>query len=188
MTMTAASTEPPTGSPAGRPVQENVRWYALSGDDTVARLGVEAASGLSAAEVTSRLATYGKNEVATEPPPTTWQIARGQIANPMNIMLLIVSIASFTIGQIATGTIVLALVTFNVIMGTNQERKAMASVEALAQLQVPTARVRRDRARSRRSTPSASCRATSCWSKRATSCPPTLASSPPRRSRSRRRR
>ncbi len=39
--------------------------------------------------------------------------------------------------------IVLALVSFNVIMGTNQERKAMASVEALAQLQVPKARVRR---------------------------------------------
>jgi Ca2+-transporting ATPase len=140
MTMTAPPTEPPKGPSA----QEDTRWYALSGDDAVARLGVEATSGLSAAEVTSRLAKYGKNEVATEPPPTTWQIARGQIANPMNIMLLIVSIASFTIGQVATGTIVMALVLFNVIMGTNQERKAMASVDALAQLQVPTARVRRD--------------------------------------------
>ena len=36
-----------------------------------------------------------------------------------------------------------ALVTFNVIMATNQELKARASVEALAQLQVPLARVRR---------------------------------------------
>ena len=61
----------------------------------------------------------------------------------MNIMLLIVSVASFAIGQMATGVIVLALVSFNVIMGTSQERKAMASVEALAQLQVPMARVRR---------------------------------------------
>ena len=33
--------------------------------------------------------------------------------------------------------------TFNVVMGSNQELKARASVEALAQLQVPTARVRR---------------------------------------------
>ena len=37
----------------------------------------------------------------------------------------------------------LALVTFNVVMGTNQEMKARASVEALAKLQVPHARVRR---------------------------------------------
>jgi Ca2+-transporting ATPase len=58
-------------------------------------------------------------------------------------MLLIVSIAAFAIGQVPTGVIVLGLVSFNVIMGTNQERKAMASVEALAQLQVPKARVRR---------------------------------------------
>jgi magnesium-transporting ATPase (P-type) len=52
----------------------------------------------------------------------------------MNIMLLIVSIASFVIGQFATGSVVGALVLLNVIMGTNQERKAMASVEALAEL------------------------------------------------------
>ena len=38
---------------------------------------------------------------------------------------------------------VAALVTFNVVMGTSQEMKARASVDALAQLQVPHARVRR---------------------------------------------
>ncbi len=70
-------------------------------------------------------------------------MAKSQLANPMNITLLIVSIASFVIGQVATGAVVMALVMLNVSMGTNQERKAMASVEALAELQVPTARVRR---------------------------------------------
>ncbi len=118
-------------------------WYALSVDDVVARVGVDVERGLDADEVQRRLAQFGRNEIATEPPPTLWEVAKGQLANPMNIMLLIVSIASFAIGQVATGVIVLALVSFNVIMGTNQERKAMASVEALAQLQVPKARVRR---------------------------------------------
>ncbi len=133
-----------TEEPTQQPAPDATQWYSLSVDDAVARLGVDATAGLSASEVTSRIAKYGKNEVATEPPPTLWQIAKGQIANPMNIMLLIVSIASFAIEQIATGAIVMALVLFNVIMGTNQERKAMASVDALAQLQVPMARVRRD--------------------------------------------
>ncbi len=105
--------------------------------------GSTPSDGLDADEVQRRLAEFGRNEIATEPPPTLWEVAKGQLANPMNIMLLIVSVASFAIGQVATGAIVLALVSFNVIMGTNQERKAMASVEALAQLQVPTARVRR---------------------------------------------
>ena len=63
----------------------------------------------------------------------------GQLANPMKIMLLIVGVASFAIGQIATGFVVTALVAFNVIMATNQELKARASVEAPAQLQVPRA-------------------------------------------------
>ena len=43
----------------------------------------------------------------------------------------------------ATAVVVLGLVTFNVVMGTAQELKARASVEALAKLQVPRARVRR---------------------------------------------
>jgi Ca2+-transporting ATPase len=61
----------------------------------------------------------------------------------MNIMLLLVVGASFAIVQIATALVVLGLVLFNVVMGTNQELKARASVEALAKLQVPHARVRR---------------------------------------------
>jgi len=119
-------------------------WHAMSEDDVLATLGVDAGSGLAAGEVQRRLAEYGPNQIATEPPPTLRELAKGQLSNPMNIMLLVVAVASFAIGQVATGTIVGALVTFNVVMGTNQERKAMASVEALAQLQVPKARVRRD--------------------------------------------
>jgi E1-E2 ATPase len=52
-------------------------------------------------------------------------------------------VASFAIAQVATGVVVLGLVTFNVVMGSSQELKARASVEALAQLQVPEAPVRR---------------------------------------------
>ena len=107
------------------------------------RLEVDPGAGLSDDEVQRRLAQYGPNELATEPPPSVWVVARGQLSNPMNIMLLIVSVASFVIGQAATGLFVLGLVTFNVVMGSNQELKARASVEALAQLQVPHARVRR---------------------------------------------
>jgi Ca2+-transporting ATPase len=120
-----------------------VPWYALSAAEAVDDLGTDADHGLSPDEVQRRIAEYGANVIASEPPPTMWEMARGQLSNPMNIMLLIVSIASFVIGQFATGAVVMALVLLNVIMGTNQERKAMASVEALAELQVPTARVRR---------------------------------------------
>ncbi|MET0911285.1 MAG: cation-transporting P-type ATPase, partial [Ilumatobacteraceae bacterium] len=126
------------------PAMADVAWHALSVDEVVGRVGVDPATGLDAGEVERRLTEFGRNEVAGEPPPTLWAVAKGQLLNPMNIMLLVVSVASLAIGQVATGVIVLALVSFNVIMGTNQERKALASVEALQQLQVSHARVRRD--------------------------------------------
>src|SRR4029453_13749733 len=118
-------------------------WNGLWAGDVGARVGVDAERGLDPDEVQRRLSEFGRNEIATEPPPTLWEVAKGKLANPMNIMLLIVRLPSLAIGQGATGVIVLVLVSFNVIMGTNQERKAMASVEALSQLQVPKARVRR---------------------------------------------
>ena len=122
----------------------DVAWHCLTPEDVTDRLHVSTEQGLTADEATRRLQEYGPNKLPTEPPPTLWQVARRQLANPMNIMLLIVGVASFTIGQVATGIVVLSLVTFNVVMGSNQERKAQASVDALAQLQVPHARVRRD--------------------------------------------
>ena len=124
--------------PAGK-----LPWYSVAPDDVAGQLGVDPAQGLDGMESARRLAEYGPNELPTEPPPSIWVVARGQLANPMNIMLLIVCAASFAIGQVATGVVVFGLVAFNVIMGTNQELKARASVEALAHMQVPHTRVRR---------------------------------------------
>jgi Ca2+-transporting ATPase len=126
-----------TAAPASPP------WYALSAEQATANLGVDPGAGLSDAEIERRVAEYGLNKLATEPPPSIWSVGLAQLSNPMNIMLIIVAIASFAIGQVATGFVVAGLVTFNVLTGTRQELKARASVEALAQLQVPHARVRR---------------------------------------------
>ncbi|MFC0431958.1 cation-transporting P-type ATPase [Kutzneria buriramensis] len=131
------------GSPVGDADRGTPAWHARPAEDVAEQLFVDPERGLDTAEATRRLAEYGPNEMATDPPPNMWAVARGQVANPMNIMLLMVCVASFAIGQVPTGLVVLGLVTFNVVMGTSQELKAHASVEALAQVQVPRARVRR---------------------------------------------
>ena len=95
----------------------------MSAEETAARLDVVPDEGLAADAVERRLAEYGPNALPTEPPPSLWAVARGQLSNPMNIMLLIVAVASFAIGQIATALVVTGLVTFNVVMGSNQELK-----------------------------------------------------------------
>src|SRR6201986_2993463 len=135
MTATAPTIEQPAGG--------GLTWYALSAQEVTAQMGVDADSGLTVAEVERRQAEYGPNELPTEPPPSMWVVAREQLVNPMNIMLLFVVAASFAIVQIATALVVLGLVLFNVVMGTNQELKARASVEALAKLQVAHAGARR---------------------------------------------
>ena len=98
-----------------KPAPEQVAWYTLSADDAAAQLGVNPDQGLSAEKAAQLLAEYGPNELPTEPPPSVWVVARGQLSNPMNIMLLIVCGASFAIAQWATAVVVLGLVLFNVV-------------------------------------------------------------------------
>ncbi|MGZ4756123.1 MAG: cation-translocating P-type ATPase [Acidimicrobiia bacterium] len=136
--MTSPATQTPDGLGVGA-----TDWHALTAADASAKLSVDPEQGLDSVEAGQRTARYGPNDLPTEPPPSLWTVARTQFSNPMNIMLIIVVFASFAIGQVGTGVFVALLVTFNVVMGSNQELKARASVEALAELQVPVARVRR---------------------------------------------
>jgi Ca2+-transporting ATPase len=125
------------------PPVEAEPWHSQAPSAVAGALEVDIDAGLDSAEAERRLQRYGPNSLPSEPPPSVWDVARGQLSNPMNIMLLIVGVASLVIGQYATAIVVFGLVTFNVVMGSKQELNALASVEALAQLQVPHARVRR---------------------------------------------
>ena len=73
---------------------ETPAWYAISPEDVAARLAVDTDQGLSVDEATRRLAEYGPNQLTTEPPPSIWVVGLGQLSNPMNIMLVIVAVAS----------------------------------------------------------------------------------------------
>ncbi len=119
-------------------------WYAVHTDDAARLLQTDTVDGLSAAEAARRLAEYGPNAIPKEPPPSRWSIALAQLADPMNVMLVAVAIISVLVGEASTGLMVGALVLLNVVLGTNQEMKAQASVAALDELQVPSARVTRD--------------------------------------------
>ncbi|MET9316115.1 cation-translocating P-type ATPase [Kribbella sp. NPDC003505] len=118
--------------------------YALTPDAVVLAAGSDTGSGLSAAEAARRLSSYGPNEIPAEKPPSVWVVAGQQLRDPMNIMLIGVVVVSLLIGELSTGIIVALLILLNVGLGTRQELTARASVNALATLQVPQARVVRD--------------------------------------------
>jgi Ca2+-transporting ATPase len=119
-------------------------WHTLDPDEVVALLDVDPAVGLASAEAAARLDRFGPNSLPAEPSPTWWQAGAHQLADPMNVMLVAVSVVSIVIGELGTGVGVAALVLLNVALGANQELKARASVDALAGLQVPESRVLRD--------------------------------------------
>src|SRR6478735_1446010 len=118
--------------------------YARDARSVVAALGSDADSGLTGAEAASRLSRYGPNEISKEKPPSMSAVAAQQLRDPMNIMLVAVVAVSFVIGEVSTGVIVALLILLNVVLGTRQELKARASIDALSNLQVPQAKVVRD--------------------------------------------
>ncbi|MBD8023639.1 cation-translocating P-type ATPase [Microbacterium gallinarum] len=119
-------------------------WYTQDPDAVVASLGSDRERGLTTAEAARRLADHGPNAIAAEKPPSLWQVSLGQLADPMNVMLVIVAVISLLIGQVSVGIVVGALVVLNVFLGASQEMKAKASVDALSKMQIPQARVIRD--------------------------------------------
>lgn len=88
-------------------------WYSMTPSEVADSLSVDPDEGLDAAEVAPRRDRFGENTIATEPPPTVWTIALRQLADPMNLMLVAVAIASLAIGQRPLGIMVAGLVVLN---------------------------------------------------------------------------
>ena len=122
---------------------EPVPPYLRPAPEVVDDLHTDVTSGLSSQEAAQRLATHGPNQITAEKPPSVFALALGQLRDPMNIMLVAVSVVSLVIGQVSTALLVAVLVLLNVVLGTRQELKARASVDALSKLQVPQSRVLR---------------------------------------------
>lgn len=133
---TAADTPASTPGPAP--------WYTQDPDAVIAAVATDRERGLTAAEAAKRLAEHGPNAIAAEKPPSVLQVALRQLADPMNVMLVGVAIISLFISQVSVGILVGALVVLNIVLGTRQELKAKASVDALAKMQIPQAKVVRD--------------------------------------------
>jgi Ca2+-transporting ATPase len=120
------------------------RWYALSADDVAAKLGVDPASGLSAARAAELLQKNGPNALPAEKPTPAWRRFLGQYRSYMQILLLIAGVASLAIGQWSTGAVLILLTVCNAVVGLRQAGKAESAMNALKSLTKQTARVRRD--------------------------------------------
>jgi P-type Ca2+ transporter type 2C len=136
--MTQLQTPPAAGTPA------QPGWFAQDAAAVVTAMGGDAERGLTSKAAADRLSRHGPNQITGERPPSLWEVALAQLRDPMNLMLIAVTAVSFIIGEAATAIVVASLILLNVVLGSRQELKARASVDALSKMQVPQSRVIRD--------------------------------------------
>lgn len=134
--------------------------YQQAVEEVLAALGTDARYGLREAEVQTRLARYGRNELLAEKPIPGWRKFLAQFQNVLIILLLIATAISaglwFYERESALpyeAIAIFAVVLLNAIMGYVQESRAEEAVAALCQMSAAQADVIRDG--ERRSIPAA---------------------------------
>jgi Ca2+-transporting ATPase len=101
--------------------------------------------GLGAEEAAKRLEAHGPNALREGRKKTLLGIIISQFKNLMILVLLAAAILSLVVGHdLADAIIIFAVIILNAVMGTVQEAKAEAALEALKKLSAPAAKVIRD--------------------------------------------
>jgi P-type Ca2+ transporter type 2C len=138
-TPTAAGPEAPSGRPG--PVADA---YQRDAAEVAGLFGVAPAMGLTTDDVRLRTATWGANELAEPARRPQWLRFLDQFRNWLIGMLLVAAVVAGFVGDVRDAFVIAVVLTVNAILGYLQERRAERSLEALRQMLVPTARVRRD--------------------------------------------
>lgn len=99
--------------------------------------------GLSENEVKLRLLSFGTNTLDIKKKKTRWHLFLKQLKSPVIYVLIVATVIAFILGEHLDACAILAIVILNTIVGFIQEAKAEASLEALAAITAPRAKVLR---------------------------------------------
>ncbi len=108
----------------------NDTWYSKTLPETFLALRTSE-NGLIEAEVARRLEEYGHNKLPEAKVDGLAVIFLHQFQSPLIYILLAASMIVFAMGEIIDGSIILAVLIFNAIVGTIQEGKAQNTLLAL---------------------------------------------------------
>lgn len=110
--------------------------------DVLGQLGVDPASGLSAAEAAKRLTTYGANGIAEHTESLIRKLI-GYFTGPIAYMIEAAAVVSAILGHWDDFAIIVALLLINAALGFWQDSKAANALAALKKGLAPTATVLR---------------------------------------------
>ncbi|MFW6159405.1 MAG: cation-transporting P-type ATPase, partial [Planctomycetota bacterium] len=119
------------------------RWVQTV-DDVLAEFEVSPDEGLSEDEAADRLKRHGPNRLQQKTRKSAWSVLASQFKSFIIGLLAVASVTSLAFGQWIDGMAIGAAIVLNTIIGFVTELRAVRSVESLAELGGPTAKVRRD--------------------------------------------
>ncbi|MEA5135652.1 MAG: cation-translocating P-type ATPase [Candidatus Fimivivens sp.] len=106
--------------------------------------GREEMAGLTTKEAQQRLLENGENRLDTGKKHSALKIFAGQFRDLMVIILLVATAISAVLGELHEAVAIVVIVLINALLGFFQELRCEQTLEALAKLSAPLARVRRD--------------------------------------------
>jgi len=114
----------------GQKVNKNNLWHKRTGVEVIEELH-SSEHGLQDGEVKSRIGEYGRNVLPETKVDNIFTIFLRQFQSPLIYILVTASIVVFMMGEIVDGSIILAVILFNSIVGAVQEGKAQNTIYAL---------------------------------------------------------
>jgi len=122
---------------------DNKNWHTKTVPDVLQELN-SSEHGLSKEEVILRLKQYGLNKLPEVKPDGLFLIFLRQFQSPLIYILIVASIIVFFLGEIVDGSIILAVLLFNAIVGAIQEGKAQNTLLSLKKFVKTKATLLRD--------------------------------------------
>ncbi len=118
-------------------------WHALSAECAAAQLESDSAVGLNAATIEQRLREFGPNQMSERKRTSEWLRFLLQFHQALIYILLAATAITASLGEWVDASVIFGVVLVNAIVGYLQEAKAEKAIDALANMVVTEATVRR---------------------------------------------
>ncbi|KAM7194717.1 putative calcium P-type ATPase [Rhypophila sp. PSN 637] len=127
--------------------------FAKPSDEVLSSLGVNPATGLTDAQVTSQRAKHGKNSIPEEPPTPIWELILEQFKDQLVLILLGSAAISFVLAlfeeeggwsAFVDPAVILTILILNAVVGVSQESSAEKAIAALQEYSANEANVVRN--------------------------------------------
>ncbi|HSP56262.1 MAG TPA: cation-transporting P-type ATPase, partial [Dehalococcoidia bacterium] len=105
---------------ASRP-GDDITWHSVDGGECADKLGVDPATGLSAADAAVRLERYGLNQLTGDQRTPVWLAFLRQYRPLMQMVLIGAAVVSALIGNLSTAGVLIGVSVLNAVLGMLQE-------------------------------------------------------------------